>query len=244
MLRRKRSSISPQDREIAIRLRQIRRARRITQSRLAGKMALSREQVASVESLRVPLRFWPALKACNFLRVNVRWLAEGEGREWQSFIFEVNPGTSEKISERTSLSAGFAMIREKYVALEQIFPAPSAEEYKAWLDKNLGVEQTLDNPMQRQSLWNQLKARLAEAAKGRGVKAALARELGVTNQAVSEWLSGASAPKASTTLWLLNWVIAAEEANQKKRASQVAAQPALNTRAKKSKHENSDQKKK
>jgi transcriptional regulator with XRE-family HTH domain len=51
-----------------------------------------------------------------------------------------------------------------------------------------------------------LISKLGELTSLRGQKAALARELKVSRQAVDQWLSGSSKPTAETTLKLLNWV--------------------------------------
>jgi hypothetical protein len=59
-------------------------------------------------------------------------------------------------------------------------------------------------------LWPELRKRAQRATEAFGAKAALARELTVTPQAVSEWLSGASAPDAENTLRVLEFVQAHE----------------------------------
>lgn len=83
--------------------------------------------------------------------------------------------------------------------------------------------------------WNELRARLAAATDQYGARAALARQFGVTPQAVAEWLSGASAPTAETTLRLLEWVTAEEaKSKEKKRAGSGSTRPALKTRSRKS----------
>jgi transcriptional regulator with XRE-family HTH domain len=87
----------------------------------------------------------------------------------------------------------------------------------------------------QRSFWNELRVRLAAATEKYGARAALAREFGVTPQAVAEWLSGASAPTAETTLRLLEWVTAEEaQSKQKKRAGSGSTRPALKTRKRKS----------
>lgn len=98
---------------------------------------------------------------------------------------------------------------------------------------------------QQRLLWNDLRRRLKTATRKYGARAALARTFKVTPQAVAEWLSGASAPTAETTLRLLEWVTA-EEAKQKRSAAASHAATARSTRVRKSKHEkpNSDRKKK
>ncbi len=63
-------------------------------------------------------------------------------------------------------------------------------------------------------LWDRLRTRLASvAARRRGSQADLARHLGVSRSAVSQWLSGENTPTAEATLHLLEWV-RAEEAKQ------------------------------
>lgn len=88
---------------------------------------------------------------------------------------------------------------------------------------------------QQRSFWNELRTRLAAATEQYGARAALAREFGVTPQAVAEWLSGASSPTAETTLRLLEWVTAEEaKSNQKKRAGSADTRPTLKTQNRKS----------
>jgi len=96
----------------------------------------------------------------------------------------------------------------------------------------------------RKSHWQQLRKEVAAATVKRGCRAALARVLHVTPQALNEWLQGRSAPPAEQTLRLLKWVTA-EEATQKKRAGSAETRPARETRKRKSKHEkpSSDRKK-
>lgn len=56
--------------------------------------------------------------------------------------------------------------------------------------------------------WDELRSKVETLTAKRGAKTRLARLLGVTQQAVSEWVSGASAPSADNTLRLLQWVAA------------------------------------
>jgi transcriptional regulator with XRE-family HTH domain len=72
-------------------------------------------------------------------------------------------------------------------------------------------------------LWNILRVRLAKATKGRGAKMALARLLGVSHAAISQWINGATKPSAEMTLRALEWVTAFEAKQQKSPGS------ALNT---------------
>jgi transcriptional regulator with XRE-family HTH domain len=60
-----------------------------------------------------------------------------------------------------------------------------------------------------------LLARLAQATKARGKKAALAKFLKIPASRISEWLHGSYEPSGEITLRLLEWVQAGEAAQQK-----------------------------
>jgi len=51
----------------------------VTQERIGLHMGLTRNQIANIESKRVPLRFWPGWKFCAELDINASWLARGVG---------------------------------------------------------------------------------------------------------------------------------------------------------------------
>jgi transcriptional regulator with XRE-family HTH domain len=96
----------------------------------------------------------------------------------------------------------------------------------------------------RKSHWQQLRKEVAAVTAKRGSRAALARLLRVTPQALNEWLQGRSAPAAEQTLRLLEWVKAVE-AKQKTSAESVSvARPARKTRRKSKHAKPSDRKKK
>jgi hypothetical protein len=71
--------------------------------------------------------------------------------------------------------------------------------------------------------WERLRLRLLAVTAKRKMKAALARESGVTPQAVYEWLTSKSFPTADTTLWLDKWVSDQEE--QQKAPERVTSTP-------------------
>jgi transcriptional regulator with XRE-family HTH domain len=68
-------------RESAIckRLAEARYLRRLTQSELADLAQIRRERLASYEQARAPLRYDVALRLCQALDINQRWLATGNG---------------------------------------------------------------------------------------------------------------------------------------------------------------------
>jgi transcriptional regulator with XRE-family HTH domain len=71
----------------------------------------------------------------------------------------------------------------------------------------------------RKGHWQELRKNVASATAKRGTRAALARDLGVTPQALNEWLQGRNAPPAEKTLRLLRWVESIEA--KQKRAPEV-----------------------
>lgn len=66
---------------IVVRLRFCRRAFSLSQKTLAGRVGLTRDQLAAIEQGRTPLRFWPGWKICRELNINQVWVLTGQGRE-------------------------------------------------------------------------------------------------------------------------------------------------------------------
>lgn len=65
--------------DMAARLISARRFARLSQKELGGRVGLSRDQLATVEQARVPLRFWPGWKICRELNISQVWLMTGQG---------------------------------------------------------------------------------------------------------------------------------------------------------------------
>jgi transcriptional regulator with XRE-family HTH domain len=65
--------------DIAGRLTSARRFARLSQTALALRTGLSRDQIAAIECRRVPLRFWPGWKICRELNISQIWLIIGAG---------------------------------------------------------------------------------------------------------------------------------------------------------------------
>lgn len=97
--------------------------------------------------------------------------------------------------------------------------------------------------LQKASLWPRLRDRIRKVVRKRGMKAMVARDIGVSRQAINALLSARLkkpyVPSAEYTLRLLEWVKAAE-ARQKRAPEVRSTRPARKTRTrKKSKHEKS-----
>jgi DNA-binding XRE family transcriptional regulator len=74
--------LSKAEREICRRVGDCRRYERINQTAFGKKIGLTRAQLANIESMRVPLRFWTGWRICESLNVNQLWLASGAGHPW------------------------------------------------------------------------------------------------------------------------------------------------------------------
>ena len=85
--------------------------------------------------------------------------------------------------------------------------------------------------LHKAAFWPRLRNRIARVVKERGMKAKLARDVGITRQAVDAWFSTSrgkpAAPSAEITLRLLEWIPAAEAQTQlrRPRISATAAKP-------------------
>lgn len=99
---------------------------------------------------------------------------------------------------------------------------------------NRAVDKTLDIQNRwifmadsKQGHWQQLREIVQATTAQRGARAQLARSLGVSPQALNEWLQGRSAPPAEQTLRLLRWVEqqAAQPQKQSARTSAEARAP-------------------
>lgn len=72
------AALSETAQAIADRFKLAREEAGVTQEKIGRHIGLSRDQVASVESKRVLLRFWPGWRFCSELDINASWLAHGE----------------------------------------------------------------------------------------------------------------------------------------------------------------------
>lgn len=99
--------------------------------------------------------------------------------------------------------------------------------------------------LQKESFWPVLREKIRNLVQRRGAKSALARDIGVTRQAVNALLSKKYIPSGEQVLKLSKWLEIAE-AQQKQSAGSASTRPAPKTRERKSKHEkpNSDRQKK
>ena len=64
---------------IGARLAAARQSAGLNQKYLAGRVGMSRDQLATIEQGRVPLRFWAGWKICRELNISQVWLMTGSG---------------------------------------------------------------------------------------------------------------------------------------------------------------------
>ena len=117
-----------------------------------------------------------------------------------------------------------------------IFPLPHAESQK-WVLTDFTLS-SKSSPMK--SELKNLMARLNRATHRSGMKGRLARDLGVPQSRVSEWLLEKKEPGGETTLRMLAWV-SAFEAQQKESPARATTQAEPKTQLRKSSHENQTQ---
>jgi len=109
-------------------------------------------------------------------------------------------------------------------------------------------QEALDKSAPREKLpdvklsWDQLRERARRLAGAAwGAQSGLARRLGVSRQAVAQWLGGETMPSAEMVLRLLEWVQAEEAKQQEKGPGSVHAPPEPQTRKRSQQNEKHQQ---
>lgn len=226
---------------------------RFSQRVIAAEIGLSRNQLNRIERGEVSVRFRPAWEFCRFMDLNPLWLAFGDPYEQLGFA----PGELSDVSEDGPFRPSMLSIAGEYstyrsmefriqgppnIRFSRIFDRPQKE-----LVADSTVKHYLVHMGKRPLSWKQLRKRLADACREPGAKTALSRRFNISTAAVSQWLSGATAPKADTTLGLLRWVEEAEaKQQQSKSAGSATTRPAPKTpkgKIKPNEKNKSDQKK-
>jgi transcriptional regulator with XRE-family HTH domain len=204
------------------RMRQLRIYYGLSQRTVAKQIGLSRDQLNRIERGLVSPRFSPTWTFCEFTGANPLWLAFGEPYGRLGFAAAE---TSDIPAAKPFFVTMRAMERDYVDYRSRVLNVPgpprlslASSPPKAESLAHRGVKQDLILEMPvRTFTWENLRSRLNAATKSPGAKAALAHHFNVSAAAVSQWLSGASAPTADTTLRLLEWVTAEEEQTKQKK---------------------------
>ena len=193
-------------------MREVRKEYGITGTAMAKHLAISLDQLNRVERGITSLRLDPTWEFCRLTNTNPYWLAFGEPYERGAFIpFGSSPagvGSSELFLPRMREAREHGPLR--ITQPQEARLSLSAEQRKIRMLAQSGFKRYLSRmPVTTVLLpsWEELRTWLIEATSLPGAKAALARRFNVKPAAVSQWLSGATAPTAATTLRLLKWVV-------------------------------------
>lgn len=225
---------------------------------VAQNIGLSESQLKRAEAGLAVVRFFSGWNFCDFIKVNPLWLAFGEPENPTGFSSSVNSYIHPEatfldvmvvaggdyraywdhdqsaiheaadalrraggVSPHDLRSAAMSIVPvDRHASYKEILAAPTRKRYLRIV------------PAERIVNWNELLLQLQTATAEPGTKTRLAATLGVTTQAVSQWLSGASAPKADTALRLRAWVLRAGDENQS--GARVEARTPRKTRVSKS----------
>jgi len=197
--------------------------------------------------------FWPREKEAG------SWEIVSVGGDWTS-----DQVVAEAASKDATLLQTIRRHRERFPKMTSFFATSNRDpRWSAGPAKPIGalflggrdVNYQLTSPgtfsivssmnLRQVSFWPSLRERIQRFVRERGMKSALARDIGITRQAVNALLNEKYVPAGEQMLKLSKWVDLAE-AQQKQSAGVSEARPAPKTRERKSKHEkpSSDRKKK
>lgn len=223
-------ALSAEEAQVGERIRLVRLEHGLSRRLTAAQMEVSPDQLKRIERGQVAVRLLRGLFFCQFADVNPLWLAFGEPEERFGFF-----GVQVAITVGTEDSVGFLEVMQ--TNRDRFPPRPRQADRKKGLGKlsikrYLIPEVTVDVP----PTWGELRAVLVSKTETAQAKTELARRLGVTLAAISQWRSGASAPTADKTLRILDWLREETEANQKEGTPSGEQHP-RKTRKRKSKYE-------
>jgi transcriptional regulator with XRE-family HTH domain len=225
--------------QIGERIRLVRSEDGVSRPLAARQMGLTPDQLKRIESGEVAVRFFPAILFCQFADINPLWLAFGEPEKRFGFF-----GVKFTIAVEKTFKPRFLEVmernKERYRAASGSYTYDRERDADA--KKQVGTlsikrylipEMIVETPPS----WNELRTILVAKTESAKAKVELARRLGVTMAAISQWRSGASAPTADNALRILEW-IRETEAEQKQSAGSVSeSRPTPKPLTRKSKHE-------
>jgi DNA-binding XRE family transcriptional regulator len=241
-------ALSSEEAQIGKRIRLVREELGASQVSAARRMLLSRDQLKRIERGEVAVRFFPVLFFCDFTNTNPLWLAFGEPEKRLGFFGVRGGKVSQDLMENPN--ARFLEIMQTH---REIFRSASFFRRPAdYSDVNILLTNHLEfgkvgsMNLQKVSFWPRLREEIRKLVKQRGMKSALARDIGVSRQAINALLGRKYAPSAEYALRLSKWVEVAKAQQKKGAGGASTTQPAQKTRKRKSKYEKpkSDQKRK
>jgi transcriptional regulator with XRE-family HTH domain len=223
-------ALAPEEAQIGKRIRLVRKEVGVSQHLAAQQMALSRDQLNRIERGEVAIGCFAALRFCREANINPLWLAFGEPENRFGF-FSPDPGhTNDDI--RSRFLQVMQRDEDRYRGESYLYTTNRWPQWERDAKKNfakLSIKHYFIHHMSPPT-WDDLRQILVFETQSREAKLALARRLGVSLSAVSQWRSGASAPTADNALQILRWIgeRAAKSKQQKQRAG--ASTPARKLR--------------
>lgn len=211
------------------RVKKVRQECEISRRLLAEQIGISADQLNRIERGTVSLRLGVAWDFCELTSTNPLWLAFGD--PYPRLVFGTF-GLRIPLEDRDVLFLP-RMMKHRDGGDILMF---SAERSAPTDPRSMKLKTLASNAVKRYLSrmpvtppdWESLRIRLVKATAALGAKAALAREFNVSKAAVSQWLSGGSAPTADTTLRLLGWVTV-EEVSQKENPDRALTRPGRKT---------------
>ena len=207
----------------------LRRLDNVSQSDMAEWLGLTRNMISNIESGRVPLKLGTGWKAANILSIHPNFFLTGkqkafpnlhpEMKKWLDGYCVLNTSTFgdawpplsfmtfQPLSEQRGLAlqlSNAADLDTMQEGVKEFIFSKSVNSTQATLDTRCALPQSADVKEIR-SL-SELLNQLQKFTKDRGGKMALAKAMGVSRQAVDQWLSEATKPTAEMTFELIAWV--------------------------------------
>lgn len=252
-------ALSVEEAEVGSRIRLVRKEHGVSQRLAAAQMGLSRQQLDRIERGDVSVRFVPGLRFCEFTNRNPLWLAFGEPENRFGFYrieYDPTPKRGYRVL-RNITRIGASQIASDAIFLEVMqrdkkdYRAESSEtsneKPRGSIELRIAVygdnvRRQMTNQfkfgnvgsmkLQKASFWPALRERIRKLVQQHGMKSTLARDIGVSRQAINSLLSKQRpyVPSAEYALRLSRWVEIAEA--QQKQSAGVSEAPALKTRRK------------
>jgi len=184
---------------IGLRVGYLRRRERMSQTELAKQIGLSRFQLSSIESGRVPMKLYTAWRMAQWLVFHPNFLFLG-GDDSQHFPL-LHKEDKQRLDNIYSANKE-AVFNDVWDAMGGLL----LDAELKYRNLKLTVVSTYRHNESVKARLPELLKRLEKATTQRGKKTELAKFMGVSKTRIWQWLSGENEPGGETTLQLLQWV--------------------------------------
>lgn len=177
---------------------------RESQARFAGKLGLTREQLANIETGRTSISARLGWEFCRKFNVHPNWVVNGGRPGEEPDKFNIIPSNQARVLERILDEHQNMKFQQFWKMLRGV---GQGEQSKFNLDINTPLD-IVGDVKDKVPTWAELKREIIRLTSRRGQKSALAREMKISRQVLGNWLSDEAqgAPNAEQTLWLLHRV--------------------------------------